>query len=335
MRRPKNGQAQPSKVGVRVVGYIRVSTDMQALEGISLDAQRARLQAYCTAQELMLVDVIADEGQSAKSLDRPGLRRALGMLDRGEAQGIIVPKLDRLTRSVKDLGELCDRYFREGKPWHLLSVSDAIDTRSAGGMLVLNVLMSVAQWEREAIGERTREGLRHLKQQGVFLGGAPYGWRYSEQTDAHGRRILVEVEAEQAGIRRICELYESNVFMRDACKMLDAEGIPSRGPKWHKFTLYRVLKRAGYEDPDRPRKSEPSKAERQRAQAATVTRDKTVAAARAAELRGQGLSLRQIAAQLHTERCLPPRADTWQAAGILELLRLAPPAKTSPGRSAA
>lgn len=334
MRRPKSAQAQTTKAGVRVVGYIRVSTDMQAQEGVSLDAQRARLQAYCVAQDLILVEVIADEGQSAKSLDRPGLQRAMGMLDRGEAQGIVVPKLDRLTRSVKDLGELCDRYFREGKPWHLLSVSDAIDTRSAGGMLVLNVLMSVAQWEREAIGERTREGLRHLKQQGVTLGGAPYGWRYSEQTDAHGRRVMVECEAEQAVIRRICELYDANVYMRDICKMLDAEGAPSRGPKWHKFTLYRVLKRAGYEDPDRPRKSEPSKQERQRAQT-TATRDKTVAAARAAELRAQGLSLRQIAAQLHGERCLPPRADTWQAAGILELLRLAPPAKIPSGRPAA
>jgi site-specific DNA recombinase len=137
---------------------------MQAQEGISLEAQRAKLQAYCMVQDLTLIEVIADEGQSAKTLERPGLRRALGMLDRHEVDGIIIPKLDRLTRSVKDLAELCDRYFREGKPWHLLSVSDAIDTRSAGGMLVLNVLMSVAQWEREVIGERTREGLRHLKQ---------------------------------------------------------------------------------------------------------------------------------------------------------------------------
>jgi DNA invertase Pin-like site-specific DNA recombinase len=219
MRRPKSYSTQPAKAGARIIGYIRVSTDMQAQEGVSLDVQRAKLQAYCTIQDLTLIEVIADEGQSAKTLDRPGLRRALGMLDRGEADGLIIPKLDRLTRSVKDLAELCDRYFREGKPWRLLSVSDAIDTRSAGGMLVLNVLMSVAQWEREAIGERTREGLRHLKQQGVTLGGAPYGWRYSEQTDTHGRRMMVECEAEQAGIRRICELYETDVYMRDICKM--------------------------------------------------------------------------------------------------------------------
>jgi DNA invertase Pin-like site-specific DNA recombinase len=334
MRKSKSSPTETAKAGVRVVGYIRVSTDMQAQEGVSLEAQRARLQAYCTAQELTLIEVITDEGQSAKTLDRPGLRQALGLLDRGMAAGLIVPKLDRLTRSVKDLGELCERYFREGKPWRLLSVSDAIDTRSAGGMLVLNVLMSVAQWEREAIGERTREGLRHLKQQGVTLGGAPYGWRYSEKTDAHGRRILVECEAEQAGIRRICDLYDADVYMREILKRLTAEGIPPRGRKWHKFSLYRVLKRAGYEDPERPRKSARSKKERQRVQT-PGTRDKAIAAARAGELRAQGLSLRQIAAQLQRERCLPPRADAWQAAGILELLRLAIPGNNAPDRSAA
>jgi DNA invertase Pin-like site-specific DNA recombinase len=333
MRKPKRSNPHAANASVRVIGYVRVSTDMQAQEGISLEAQRAKLAAYCIAQDLTLVQIVADEGLSAKTLERPGLRRVLALLERGEAQGIIVPKLDRLTRSVKDLGHLCDTYFREGKPWHLLSVSDAIDTRSAGGMLVLNVLMSVAQWEREAIGERTREGLRHLKQQGVTLGGAPYGWRYSEKTDAHGRRLLVECEAEQAGIRRICELYDADVYMREILKKLTAEGIPPRGRKWHKFSLYRVLKRAGYEDPERPRKSARSKQERQRVQT-PGTRDKAIAATRAGELRAQGLSLRQIAAQLHRERCLPPRADTWQAAGILELLRLAIPGNNPPDRSA-
>src|SRR5437868_1373044 len=113
MRRARGSSAQSPKAA-RVVGYVRVSTDMQAQEGVSLEAQRARLKAYCVAQDLTLIEIIADEGLSAKSLDRPGLRRALSMLDRYEAQGIVVLKLDRLTRSVKDLGFLCDTYFRDG-----------------------------------------------------------------------------------------------------------------------------------------------------------------------------------------------------------------------------
>ena len=90
------------------VGYIHVSTDKQADHGVSLDAQKAKLEAYATLYELTLVDIIVDAGVSAKTLDRPGLARALAMLDKGQANALLVAKLDRLTRSVKDLGSLVE-----------------------------------------------------------------------------------------------------------------------------------------------------------------------------------------------------------------------------------
>src|SRR5437660_108643 len=127
---------------------------MQANEGVSLDAQREKLRAYCTALDLELIDVYEDHGFSAKSLERPALKT-------GKADILLITKLDRLTRSVKDLGHLVDTYFLPGK-FSLLSIGDSIDTRTASGRLVLNVLASVAQWEREAISERTSEALRHL-----------------------------------------------------------------------------------------------------------------------------------------------------------------------------
>lgn len=308
---------------MRVVGYVRVSTDQQAQEGVSLDAQRSRLKAYCASQDLSLVDIVTDDGYSAKSLERPGLRAALARLTAGKAEAIVVAKLDRITRSVKDLGHLCDTYFREGLPYFLLSVSDAIDTRSAGGKLILNVLMSVAQWEREAISERTIEALRELKRQGVEMGAAPYGWRYSEQADAQGRRRRVEVPEEQRGIRRICELYDADMYIRDICQRLTDEGIQARGPKklWHQRSIYRVLERAGYEDPVRLRKSALSKRALALAEQSTIRRDKSAAAQRAAELRAQGLSLRQIGERLAGERLMPVRGARWHAASVLDLLR--------------
>ena len=139
----------------KTIAYLRVSTDKQADRGVSLDAQRAKLRAYAELYELDLVEIIVDAGQSAKSLDRPGLQRALAMLKVGEAEALLVVKLDWLTRSVMDLGTLAERYFAPGKA-ALLSVGEQIDTRSAAGRLVLSVLASVSQWEREAIGERTR-----------------------------------------------------------------------------------------------------------------------------------------------------------------------------------
>jgi hypothetical protein len=270
---------------------------------------------------MALVDIVTDNGYSAKSLDRPGLRSALRMLTDGKADTIIVVKLDRLTRSVKDLGHLCDTCFRDGLPYYLMSVSDAIDTRSAGGKLILNVLMSVAQWEREAISERTKEVMVELRRQGVQMGKAPYGWRYSNDVDEKGHWYLLEDAEEQRGIRRVCELYDADMYLREICATLDREGIPARGAKWHKPMVYSFLHRAGYQDPDRPRKSEPSKQERQCAEAETIQRNPTAAAVRALELRMQGLSLRQIGERLHGERFLPRRGNRWHAASVLELLR--------------
>ncbi len=140
----------------KAIGYIRVSSDQPVQEGVSLDAQRHKLRDYCRAMDIELIDIVADEGYSASTLKRPGLQVALGKLQRGLAQALIVTKLDRLTRCVKDLGTLCTDYFSDGKPSTLLSVSDSIDTRTAAGKLVLNVLTSVAQWEREAIFSEDR-----------------------------------------------------------------------------------------------------------------------------------------------------------------------------------
>jgi DNA invertase Pin-like site-specific DNA recombinase len=142
-------RAQRSITTTKAVGYIRVSTEKQADHGVSLEAQQTKLAAYAALYDIELVEVIVDAGVSAKTLSRAGLQRALGMLRKGQANALVVAKLDRLTRSVKDLGTLVEEYFSADNIT-LLSVADSIDTRTAAGRLVLNVLGSVAQWEREA-----------------------------------------------------------------------------------------------------------------------------------------------------------------------------------------
>lgn len=227
----------------RVVGYIRVSTEGQADGGVSLDAQRAKLTAYCAALDLVLVAVEADAGLSAKSLERPALQRALGMLRDGQADALLVVKLDRLTRSVRDLGTLVEDYFAAGR-WSLLSVADSIDTRSAAGRLVLNVLASVAQWEREATAERTRDALAHLRAEGVQLGGAALGWQHTEAVDAAGRRVVAVVEDEAATVARILALKAEGRSVRAIAEDLAAEGRRTKaGGRWHPTTVQRVIAR--------------------------------------------------------------------------------------------
>ncbi len=142
---------------MRVILYARVSTEEQASAGVSLDAQAAKLTAYANLYELEPVETIVDAGESAKSLNRPGLQRALAMLRSGQVDGIVVLKLDRLTRSIADWQTLIDGYFSERAGKQLFSVCDSVDTRSASGRMVLNIMLTIAQWERETIGERTAQ----------------------------------------------------------------------------------------------------------------------------------------------------------------------------------
>ena len=187
----------------RTVAYLRVSTTGQAEDGVSLATQRAKVDAYANLYDLTIVAVVEDAGESGKNLDRPGLRRVLEMLDAGEADAVLVAKLDRLTRSVRDLGTLLDRYFgADGGP-RLMSVAEQFDTRTASGRMVLNVLASIYQWERETIAARTRDALAQLRDEGVRMGGAGLGWRYADATDEDGRRVVEEVRGEARTVDRI------------------------------------------------------------------------------------------------------------------------------------
>jgi DNA invertase Pin-like site-specific DNA recombinase len=218
----------------RAVAYLRVSTDKQADRGVSLEAQRAKVEAYAALYDLELVAVEVDAGVSAKTLDRPALGRALELLDAGEADALLVVKLDRLTRSVADLGALVKRCNRAG--WALLSVSEQIDTRTAAGRLVLNVLASVAEWEREAIGERTAAAMAHKRAEGHRVGAVPYGHRLA------GDGVHLEEEpAEQAVIAVARELHAAGLSLRKVAAELAARGFVTRAGSTFDATQVRRL----------------------------------------------------------------------------------------------
>jgi site-specific DNA recombinase len=153
---------------MRAIGYARVSTDKQADRGVSLEAQTEKIRAMTLVHGAEIADIIVEAGESAQSLNRPGLQRLLALVDAGEVQTVIVAKLDRLARSVKDLCELLERFERRGVA--LVSVAESLDTGSAAGRLVLNIMTAVSQWEREAIGERTRDALSHKRSRGERVG---------------------------------------------------------------------------------------------------------------------------------------------------------------------
>lgn len=216
---------------MKSVGYIRVSTEEQTESGLSLAHQRAKIEAYSLAMDLDLVAVVEDAGKSAKNMNRPGLIQALEMIRRKEADSLIILKLDRLTRSVKDLGTLVETFEKTGAA--LISVQDSINTTTAAGRLVLNVLGSVAQWEREAIGERTAAAMRVKQERGELVGRVPFGF----DLEADGK-TLTPNQAEQEALSLLRELRDSGMSYRKIGAELTRRGIPTKnGGAWQAMTI--------------------------------------------------------------------------------------------------
>lgn len=202
--------------------YCRVSTARQADEGSSLEVQEAKLRAYAAAFGVEVAEVVVDAGLSGATLDRPGLARVLALLEGGQADGVVVVSLSRLTRSVRDLGFLVERYFASGK-WSLVSLGESVDTTTAGGRLVLHVLGAVSAWEREAIGERTSSVMRHMRTENRYTGGeVPFGFVLVDGElvpDAREQEVLAEarrLRAEGRSLRAVAlELAQQGKLTRN------------------------------------------------------------------------------------------------------------------------
>lgn len=218
----------------KTIGYVRVSTQDQATEGVSLDAQEARIGAYAAAMGFDVSEVICDAGESAKSLQRPGMAKILEGVRSGSIGRVVVLKLDRLTRSTRDLADVLDLFAKTDAS--LVSVSENLDTASACGRLVVNMLGVVAQWEREAIAERTSDALARKRQTRVAYGATPFG--FVRVGDA-----LVPEPAEQAALVEAARMDREGSSFREIAARLTEIGVkPHRGKAWHASSVRAVLR---------------------------------------------------------------------------------------------
>ena len=158
-----------------VAGYIRVSTEEQAREGYGLAAQKEAIRSYCAEQGWHLLEVYSDAGRSGTSLrGREALARLLEDAERGHFRWVVLWKLDRLARNLRDLLEICDRL--EAVSVGTVSIQGGVETGTAAGRMYRNVLGSVAEFERELIVERIKAGLAEKARQGQLLGPLPLGY---------------------------------------------------------------------------------------------------------------------------------------------------------------
>lgn len=208
----------------RAVAYVRVSTEQQVESGLSLASQRERLQAWATMQgDVDLVDIIVDAGESARDLDRPGVARVLDMVDSSDVDVVLVAKLDRLTRSTRDLDNLLDRMRKADVA--LVSLSENLDTASATGRMMVGLLALLAQWEREIIAERTRDALQVRRSRSErFTNVPPTGFRFVD-----GRMVADARETELMDALRA--MPTNAMSLRAVARKLAEAGFLSRTGK--------------------------------------------------------------------------------------------------------
>ncbi|OQW85750.1 MAG: hypothetical protein BWK72_20675 [Rhodoferax ferrireducens] len=218
------------------IGYIRVSTEKQASEGVSLEAQEARINAWCLVNGYELSCVYVDAGISGKKMDnRPELLKALSSMKKGMA--LVSYSLSRLARSTKDLIGISELVAK--KKGDLVSLSESIDTTTAAGKMMFQMLAVLSEFERNLTAERTSGALQHKKATNQkYTNITPYGFEAIE-----GRLVQVQQEAEI-----VAEIQASRTggntlqFIADD---LNGRGIPTKtGKTWAPATIHLLLKRS-------------------------------------------------------------------------------------------
>jgi site-specific DNA recombinase len=220
---------------IRAIGYCRVSTEQQATDGVSIELQIEKIKQYCHLYNYDLLDIVVDAGISAKSLKRPGITNVLQCLTNHEADALIVYKLDRLTRSLADWSVLIKDYFNDKSGKTLLAVMDQIDTSTAAGRMCLNLMMTVYQWEREVISERTKVALQHKKSKGQPLGSAKFG------EDINKVNLSPNL-AEQEILNLIIHLRsDGNTLQQIADYLNENNYLTKRSKQWYPKTVKNVI----------------------------------------------------------------------------------------------
>ena len=214
-----------------VVGlYPRVSTEDQFRNGHSLGEQKERMLKLCDYKNYEVYKVYEDAGISAKDMNRPAFQEMIQDIKDGKINKIIVYKLDRLTRSIKDLEEICT--FLEENNCSLESMCEDINTSTANGKFFIRMLTILAQLEIERTSERTKFGMIGAVKKGHFVGRAPIGY------DKQDKKLVVN-DIESEVIRRIFDLYIKGMAANAITKLLNEEKVLNR--KWIPTLVDRIL----------------------------------------------------------------------------------------------
>ena len=234
VRPPAVTPVQAAVEAVAAVGYASVPGEADADGAGDIDEQRRAIEASCAAHGLRLVELVGDrEPKDGKALDRAGLSHALQRIAAGEARCLVVGSLDRLSRSVADLGTIV--HWLERNDVRLVAADLDLDTATDAGRMTARALASVAGWERERLSERTQKGLAAARAKRHDASGGGPDW--------------------PALRRRIAGMRADGMTLQAIADVLNAEGVPTQrgGLKWRPSSVQTA---AGYRRRTRPRSAD-------------------------------------------------------------------------------
>jgi len=219
-RKPQPDNDSEDSGRVRAITYTRVSTDEQALSGLGLEAQQTAINTAIDTRGWDVVAALSDDGASGKDLNRPALTQALTMLAAGEADALVVAKLDRLSRSVNKFSGLMEQAASEG--WSIVCLDIGVDTSTATGEFTAHMISAVSHHERRLISDRTKAALAIKK--------------------AQGHRLGRPTECPQTSRELVAELRAQGLSMAKIAEQLNTDQIPTaRGGRWYASTVKSVL----------------------------------------------------------------------------------------------
>ncbi|NUF45018.1 recombinase family protein [Acinetobacter pittii] len=219
----------------KAIGYVRVSTDKQAEEGISIDAQVAKIKAWASLNDYELIHVYSDEGISGASLNkREGMLQALDRVKKGMA--FICYSLSRISRDTIDTIQISRQIEKAGAD--LVSLSEKIDTTGASGKMIFNMLAVLNQFERDQTAERTKFAMQFKKSRNQAYSPIPYGY------DRCGNELVLNI-SEALTIIKIKEMSKAGIGYAEIARKLNEEQIPTKKNRlWQRHTVYYLLQRS-------------------------------------------------------------------------------------------
>ena len=201
--------------------YTRVSTEDQAQAGVSLDSQLAACRAFAMAKSWQVGEEVCDPGASGSSLKRPGAQRVVELIRNRKTSGVLVWRLDRLTRSIRDL---LDLLALAGDHVGIVSVTESLDTTTPMGRFTTHLLGIIAQWERETIGARTSSAMEHIKAKGFYTGGRKPPAGCVVIPDGDRKRLVAGPDAD--AVRGAWPMILAGGSLRQVCDHMRAAGVP-------------------------------------------------------------------------------------------------------------